>query len=66
MSTIRDKLDLREQLEVIRIIDPDLTIDPIDTELVVGMLSRLAATGWANCLCGKVLYCLSPWDVHVV
>ena len=34
MTTIREKLDLREQLEVIRIIDPDITI--VDTELVVG------------------------------
>ena len=36
MTTVREKLDLREQLEVIRIIDPDVTIDPVDTELVVG------------------------------
>ncbi|KAK2180732.1 hypothetical protein NP493_429g00004 [Ridgeia piscesae] len=35
MTTIREKLDLREQLEVIRIIDPDITI--VDTELVVDL-----------------------------
>ena len=36
---VKEKLELREQLEIIQIISPDRTISPTDTNFVIGMCS---------------------------